>query len=240
MKNRIYFFAMVASCSMLSSCNDFLNEELKGEYTAENYYTTKESATMAVNAIYNSLYGSTLWIFGDVASDDAVKGGNAGDQADINFINDFSASTDNGVLNTFWQSTYETISRANNVIYYVSPMSFDQTVRDRLVGEAKFLRAYSYFNLVNIFGKVPLKVEPQLTSATIHVGLSEVSAIYDQIEEDLTDAIEVLPASYDSETGRVTKGAAYGLLAKAKLYQKDYAGCLTNIQALESLNQYDL
>ncbi|MCE5175303.1 MAG: RagB/SusD family nutrient uptake outer membrane protein [Bacteroidales bacterium] len=240
MKKRIYLFAMVASCSMLSSCNDFLNEELKGAYTAENYYTTKESATMAVNAIYSSLYGTTLWIFGDVASDDAVKGGNAGDQADINFINDFSASTDNGVLNTFWQSTYETISRANNVISYVSPMSFDQTVRDRLVGEAKFLRAFSYFNLVNIFGKVPLKVEPQLTSATIHVGLSEVSAIYDQIEEDLTDAIEVLPASYDSETGRVTKGAAYGLLAKAKLYQKDYADCLTNIQALESLNQYDL
>lgn len=239
MKKRIYLFAIV-SMGLLSSCSEFLDEELKGEYTAENFYTTQESAKMAVNAIYNSLYGSTLWIFGDVASDDAVKGGNAGDQADINFINDFTAATDNGVLSTFWQSTYETIARANNVIAYVSSMDFDHTVRDRLVGEAKFLRAYSYFNLVNIFGKVPLKLEPQLTSATIHVGLSEVSSIYAQIEKDLTEAIAVLPISYDSETGRVTQGAAYGLLAKANLYQKDYAGCLTNIQALEDLHQYDL
>jgi starch-binding outer membrane protein, SusD/RagB family len=195
---------------------------------------------MAVNAIYNSLYGNMLWVFGDVASDDAVKGGNAGDQADINFINDFSAATDNGVISTFWQATYETISRANNVIAYVSPMDIDVTLRNRLIGEAKFLRAFSYFNLVNIFGKVPLKLEPQLNSAAIHVGLSEVSAIYAQIEKDLSEAAAVLPVSYDTEVGRATKGAAYGLLAKAELYQEKYAECLTNIQLLENLNQYSL
>ena len=195
---------------------------------------------MAVTGIYNSLYGNTLWVFGDVASDDAVKGGNAGDQADINGINDFTATSANGFLNTFWQSTYETIARANNAITYISPMAIDATLRDRLVGEAKYLRAYSYFNLVNIYGKVPLKLEPQLTSATINVGLSEVSAIYAQIEKDLTESIGVLPVSYPTEAGRVTKGAAYGLLAKASLYQKKYAECLTNIQALDNLNQYNL
>lgn len=225
---------------LLTSCNDFLTQELKGDYTSENFYTSPERATSAVTAIYNSLYGNTLWIFGDVASDDAVKGGNAGDQADINGINDFTATSDNGVLITFWQSTYETIARANNAITYIAPMTFDATLRNQLVGEAKFLRAYSYFNLVNIFGKVPLKLAPQLTSATINVPLSEVSAIYAQIEKDLTEAIPALPVTYEREMGRVTKGAAYGMLAKAQLYQQKYAETLANIQFLEDLNKYTL
>jgi len=238
---KIFYIIVVAVLGLFSSCSDFLTAELKGDYTSANYYTTAESATMAVTGIYNSLYGNTLWIFGDVASDDAVKGGNAGDQADINAINDFSAAADNGVLNVFWKSSFETIARANNAITYIAPMSFDAVLRNRLVGEAKYLRAYSYFNLVNIFGKVPLKLEPQLTSATINVPLSEVTAIYAQIEKDLTEAIAVLPATYaTTDAGRVTKGAAYGLLAKADLYQQKYTDCITNIQALENLHQYKL
>jgi len=238
---KILYIIVVAVLGICTSCSDFLTEQLKGDYTSSNYYTTPEAATMAVTGIYNSLYGNTLWIFGDVASDDAVKGGNAGDQADINAINDFSAAADNGVLNVFWKSTYETIARANNAITYIAPMTIDATLKSRLVGEAKYLRAYSYFNLVNIFGKVPLKLEPQLTSATINVPLSEVAAIYAQIEKDLSEAAAVLPQAYPvSDLGRISKGAAFGLLAKADLYQQKYTECLTNIQALENLHQYKL
>ncbi|HEY6913323.1 MAG TPA: RagB/SusD family nutrient uptake outer membrane protein, partial [Paludibacter sp.] len=240
MKKRHYILIAIASIGLFSSCNDFLTADLKGDYTSANYYTSPEAATMAVTGIYNSLYGSTLWMFGDVASDDAVKGGNAGDQADINGINDFTATSDNGIINTYWQATYETVARANNAIAYIAPMSFDATLRDRLVGEAKFLRAYSYFNLVNIYGKVPLKLLPQLSTETVNVGLSDVPAIYAQIEKDLTEAIAVLPVSYPTEAGRVTQGAALALLAKADLYQKKYTECLANIQTLENLNKYDL
>lgn len=237
---KTFYIIIVAVLGLFTSCNDFLTENLKGDYTSQNYYTSAESATMAVTGIYNSLYGSTLWIFGDVASDDAVKGGNAGDQADINSINDFTATSANGFLNTFWQSTYETIARSNNAIANIAPMTIDVTLRNRLVGEAKFLRAFSYFNLVNIYGKVPLKLQPQLSYATINVGLSDVSTIYAQIEKDLSDAIAVLPVSYATEKGRVTKGAAYGMLAKVDLYEQKYTECLANIQALEDLHQYDL
>lgn len=237
---KIFYLIALAAIGVFSSCNDFLTADLKGDYTSENYYSSPEAATMAVTGIYNSLYGSTLWIFGDVASDDAVKGGNAGDQADINGINDFTATSDNGIINNYWQSTYETIARANNAIFYIGSMNFDATLRNRLIGEAKFLRAFSYFNLVNIYGKVPLKLQPQLTAETVNVGLSEVTAIYTQIEKDLTEAIAVLPAAYSTEKGRATQGAAYGLLAKVSLYQKKYTECLKNIQALENLNKYDL
>lgn len=239
MKKLIYI-VIIAAIGFATSCTDFLNEQLKGSYTSSNFYTTQENATTAVTGIYNSFYGNTMWLFGDVASDDAVKGGNAGDQPDYVGIDDFTANSANGALTTFWQATYETISRANNAIYYIAPMTFDITLRNRLIGEAKYLRALSYFNLVNIFGKVPLKLEPQLTSATINVPLSEVTAIYAQIEKDLTDAVSVLPPTYSTEKGRVTKGAAYGLLAKVDLYEQKYTDCLTNIQALEGLNQYKL
>jgi hypothetical protein len=240
MKIRILLFAFFTL--LLAGCEDFLTTSLKGDYTSENYYTTSESAVMAVNGIYNSLYETTrwMWVFGDVASDDAVKGGNAGDQADINFIDDFTAKTDNGMIQTYWTAAYETIARANNAIYYIGKMNFDNTLRDRLVAEAKYLRAYSYFNLTNIFGKVPLKTLPHFTEDEIHIGLSETSAIYAQIEKDLTEAYPALQIDYSTEKGRATKGAAYGLLAKTQLYQKKYSDCLASIKLLEELNQYDL
>jgi hypothetical protein len=245
MKKLLYILP-IAFIVLFSSCNKFLNESLLDGYDSENFYTNQTNAVMGVTSVYNSLYGSLLllWQFGDVASDDAVKGGNPGDQAGINDLNNFSANSDNGQISIFWQNTYETIDRANNAIANIVPMNanaIDTTLRNRLVGECKYLRALSYFNLVNIFGKVPLKLEPQTTPAAINVGLSSVDAIYTQIEKDLTDAIAVLPASYTgTDLGRVTKGAAYGLLAKAYLYQQDYTDCLTNINALENLHQYNL
>jgi len=116
----------------------------------------------------------------------------------------------------------------------------DENLKNRLIDEAKFLRAYSYFSLTNIFGKVPLKLQPQNTVAAIYVGLSEVSVIYTQIEKDLTEAIPALPAEYPAEKGRITKGAAYALLAKVQLYQKKYTESLASIQSLEDLQLYDL
>lgn len=236
---KIPYILIFTVVGWMVSCSDFLNEQLKVTYTSANFYTTADNASTAVTGIYNSLYGNTLWVFGDIASDDAVNGA-GNDPTDILGINDFTANSANGQLIIFWQATYETIARANNAIFYIAPMNIDATLRNRLVGEAKFLRAYSYFNLVNVFGKVPLKLVPQLTSATINVPLSEVPAIYAQIEKDLTEATAVLPPAYSGERGRVTQGAAYGLLAKAYLYEKKYTECLTNIQALEDLHQYNL
>ncbi len=240
MKKRVYIPTMILIALVWISCDDFLTTDLKGEYTSENYYTSAENATMAVNAIYNSLYGNNLWIFGDVASDDAVKGGNAGDQADINAINDFSAKSDNGVLNAYWKSAYETASRSNTAIANIPGITMDSHLKNRLIAEAKFLRAYTYFNLTNIFGEVPLKLLPQNTTAAIYVGLSEVSTIYTQIEKDLTEAITALPEIYPADKGRITKGAAYALLAKVQLYQKKYSESLASIKSLEDLQLYDL
>lgn len=224
------FYILIAAAALLSvSCEKFLDEHLKGGYSSENYYTSESKAEMAVNAIYNSLYGNTLWMFGDVASDDSVKGGDDGDQPQINEINDLTATADNGSLGSFWQDSYETIARANNAIANIQSMSMDDALKARLIGEAKFLRAYTYFNLVNIFGQVPLKTKPQNNAADIHVALSPVASIYAQIDQDLTDAAAGLT---DLKDGHANRSAAYALLAKSKVFQQKWD------EALQAINNF--
>jgi hypothetical protein len=227
------FYILMAAVAVLSASCSFLDENLKGGYSSENYYTSASKAEMAVNAIYNSLYGNTLWIFGDVASDDSVKGGDDGDQPQINEIDGLNASADNGSLGTFWQDSYETIARANNAIANIEPMNMDEVLKARLLGEAKFFRAYSYFNLVNIFGQLPLKTKPQNTSANIHVGLSPIADVYAQIDRDLVEAVEGLN---DLKDGHVNRAAAYALLAKSKIFQRKWDEAVFAIEGFKNLN----
>lgn len=227
----------------VSSCSDFLEEELHGTYSSATFYKTEAHAFLAVNAIYNiASFTSTdnaLWVFGDVASDDAVKGGNPGDQSDIQFIDEFSYPRSNGYIEKTWQHYYEGISRANYLLFYGPSISMDEQLKARVLGEAKFLRAYFYFNLVNIFGEIPLKLNPPLTDADINVAKSPVEAIYVQIEKDLQEAAQVLE-NEPTAIGRVTKGAAFGLLAKVSLYQQKWDETLAAIASLEELGLYAL
>lgn len=231
---------VVAGAMALTSCDSFLTEDLKGDYSSTNIYSNETYAQQAVNGIYASArYSINLWRFGDITSDDAVKGGKPGDQADLDFVQDFSATAENGALLDFWKNTYEVIARANNVLAGIEGKGF--ATETRMAGEAKFLRAYSYFQLVNIFGRVPLKLRPQNNPDDIFVGLSDTGAIYAQIEADLKAAADVLPERYDAlNEGRATKGAALGLLAKAQLYQQKYSEALNSINALKGLGVYHL
>ncbi|MDQ3395882.1 MAG: RagB/SusD family nutrient uptake outer membrane protein, partial [Bacteroidota bacterium] len=226
-------------------CSDFLDEELVGNYSNSTFYKTESHAILAVNGIYNiTSFISTdnaLWVFGDVVSDDAVKGGNAGDQSDIQFLEEFNYSNNNGFLEKIWKHYYEGISRANYLLYYGNDINMDPELKNRIMGEAKFLRAYLYFQLVNIFGEIPLKTNPPLNEGEINKPKSTVAAIYDQIEKDLTEAASVLDESYiGANTGRATKGAAYGLLAKVHLYQEEWSLVLSAVEAVDALGIYEL
>ncbi len=225
--------------AFLLGCNDYLNTELQGTYTSTSFYQTKEHAVFAINATYEIISFKTinnnLWVFGDVASDDALKGGNPGDQSDIGFIDEFNITADNGFIENIWKHYYEGITRANKVIYYVPDIAMDDVLKQRIIGEAKFLRAYFYFHLVNIFGEVPLKTQPAFTADDLHVSVSTVSDIYAQIEQDLTEASAVLPTSYSAEAGRATKGAALGLYSKVLLFQEKWQESLDAVAEVEQI-----
>jgi|JI10StandDraft_1071094.scaffolds.fasta_scaffold13264_3 hypothetical protein len=236
-------FAFVLMLS--GSCSDFLDEDLKGTYSNATFYKTEAHAYLAIAGIYNAAsFVSTdnkLWAIGDVASDDATKGGGAGDLSDIQFIDEFTYSRSNGVLDRIWKRYYEGISRANYLLHYSSGLDMDAELRDRILGEAKFMRAYFYFNLVNIFGEIPLKLKPPINEDEINKPKSSVEAVYAQIEKDLTEAVPVLETTYTNlDVGRATKGAAWGLLAKAYLYQEKWADVLTAIDEVDDLGIYNL
>lgn len=242
-----YILYIISALGLLAvSCTDFLTEELQGDYSSKTFYNSQENGIRAINGIYNAVMFTSqenyLWVFGDIASDDSVKGGSPGDISDINYVDDFSAQPDNGILNVYWQFSYEAIARANNAIAYVPGIpDIDPELSGRLVGEAKFLRALSYFHLVNIWGSIPLRTEPnKVTNGNLPI--SDVSAIYNLIEQDLKDAIaSPIPISYPAnDAGRVTKGAAYGLLAKAYLFRGLWGECITAISGVDGTGIYDL
>ena len=230
MKTTLYkTFIIIMMASLLYACEDILNTELKGSYTTETFFVSEENAILAVNAAYRPLSfatdGGEIWVVGDTRSDDAVKGGDAGDKADAADIDNFVENTNNGVVATIWANYYEGITRCNYAIVNVGAMNapvIDADLKGRLIAEAKFLRAYYYFLLINIYGDVPVLLEPKIASE-LQIAPSTVSEIYAQIEQDCDDAQNVLPLSYPSaEVGRATKGAALALLAKSYLYQEKW------------------
>ena len=229
MKTTYKTFLIILATSFLYSCDEILNTDLKGTYTTETFFVSKENAILSVNAAYRPLSfatdGGEIWVVGDTRSDDAVKGGDAGDKAAAADIDEFVENTNNGVVATLWANYYEGITRCNYTIVNVAAMSvdiIDNDLKSRVIAEAKFLRAYYYFLLVNIYGDVPMVLEPKIASE-LQIAPSTVSEIYTQIEQDCDDAQNVLPVSYPSEeVGRATKGAAIALLAKSYLYQEKW------------------
>jgi hypothetical protein len=243
--NRKLAIGLVLTLILFSACTDFLTENLKGSFSTDTFYKNDKQALQAIAGTYNAISFSSadnvIWVFGDVASNDAVKGGNPGDQSEITSVDEFTANSTNGMIINFWTFTYEAIARANNVIANVPAVPMEEGLKNRIIAEAKFIRAYSYFNLVNIFGKVPLKLLPQLNQETINVPLSEVAGIYLQIEKDLTEAAAVLPVSYTSaDIGRATKGAALAMLGKASLFQQKWTAATGYFQQVEDLGIYGL
>ncbi|GAB3554666.1 RagB/SusD family nutrient uptake outer membrane protein [Spirosoma fluminis] len=228
-----------------SSCSNFLNEEVRAAYSEDTFYKTQAQALQGLNAAYQTLTFSSdnnrLWVFGDVASDDAAKGGDPGDQADIGLVDDFSVFPSNGPVESEWALLYEGISRCNRVIQQVPTISMADALKARIVAEARFLRALNYFYLVNIYGPVPVLLEPK-NADQLQIAQSPVAEVYTTvIEADLQEAIKSLPAAYTgADVGRATKGAAQALLAKAYLFEGKWQQAADAAGEVISSGQYSL
>jgi hypothetical protein len=177
-----------------------------------------------------------------IRSDDADKGSSVNDAADAeNYFDNFQYTKDIWLLNDYWGDHYKLIGLANNVISDID--SAKKTDAPTLINraEAKFLRAYAYFDLVRAFGEVP-KIDFKVTNAAqANIKKSTVPEIYALIDADLQDAVTYLPLSWESKyIGRVTKGAANGLLAKAYLYRQNWSAALAAAKAVINSGQYNL
>jgi len=229
-----------------TACSKFLTKEVVGDYPDTEFYQTEQQAVFAINSAYQPLnFTSTstnrLWVFGDVASDDAEKGGDPGDQADIDLIDQFNITPINGNLGNEWATLYEGISRCNIVIVRVPPIVMDETMKARILSEAHFLRAWYYFTLVNIFGDVPVVLEPK-NADELQIPQTAASDIFESvIESDLKIAMGNLPDSYTgADLGRATGGAATALLAKAYLFQSKWDSAAATANLVISGGEYEL
>ena len=248
----LYGLMMVLIISGIS-CTKFLTKEVQGRYPADQFYQTSDQAVVAINAAYQTLNFTSatqnpLWVFGDVASDDAVKGGLAGDESDIGLIDVFNITPINSNLAAEWGTLYEGITRCNLVLAYVPAINMDTSLRSRILGEARFLRAWYYFTLINIFGDVPIVLTP-LTPSQLQIAQSPAVVIYESvIEPDLKTAMTILPAVYNGSNsttnatniGRATSGAATALLAKVYMYQQKWDSAMVAAQQVINSNLYSL
>ena len=237
MKILLINYLAFAGVAGLLACNK-LAEKPAGTITSQQFYKTSADAVAAVNAIYTTLnsdgagdfpmYGRQLNLMTDNATDNQ-NFSPSNTNPDVRAMSTVTYVSSNGRILKNWQQHYYGINRANIAIDQVPLIAAsaftDATLPTRLVREAKFIRALLYFNLVRLFGPVPLILHnPSGVDITaMQVARSSRDSVYAQIIADLTDATS-LPASYGAtDVGRVTSGAAHALLAKVYVTRRDWA-----------------
>jgi hypothetical protein len=239
----ISYFAFAGVVTMVA-CNKLV-ENPKGTVVASQFYKTQADAVAAVNAIYTTLnsdpagdfpmYGRELNLMTDNASDNQ-NFSPSNTNPDVRAMSTITYVSSNGRILKNWQQHYYGINRANIAIDALGAMpasAFTTAgLQARLTGEAKFIRALLYFNLVRLFGPVPLVLHNPtgVAVSSLQVARASKDSVYGQIVSDLTAAVAALPASYGaSDIGRATSGAAHALLAKVYVTRRDWADARTEL-----------
>lgn len=237
---------------LIVSCSDFLEENPQNNVSQSNYYVTEQDAVSAVNAIYSYLgsynldglgpfpgstagvYHSTFWVTIGLASDNLMNnqlGAINNDQ-----LATFSYNAENASFLEIWRVHYKVIYLSNIAIERIPGIEMEEGLKNRLVNEAKFLRGLMYFNLVRMFGEIPLLTEE---AGPLQPEEAAVDAIYDQIIADLR-AAEALPSDGSIQEGRATKGAAKALLSKVYLTRGEYQNAADKALEVIESGTYEL
>lgn len=249
MKKIIYVCSIVLIT--LFSCDDFLEIEPQDSLTSTGFYITAKDAVLAVNAAYDGFqtlnyYGLNYPMMLNLSGGDAVKGGfGAGDRAQyLEYIN-FNVTDGNIRTQEFYQSAWGSINRANQVLDNVGIMEtgpeFSEALKSRILGEATFLRALHYYNLVLGFGGMPIYTTvPKIEDDPFP--RASIDDTWAFIIQDLQDAAASLPDAYESaDLGRATKGAANAMLARISAFRGNWSDVVTYTNAvISSPAGYDL
>ena len=240
---KIIFLLSILALSV--GCDTLLDKDPLAVVSESSAYQSESDAMKALTAVYNTLLnypGYDGYSIYDIAADNAEKGGEGpSDGGYFNEIAYFTLTSSNTVALQVWRNAYLGIRRANLVIENVPGIEMDQGNKARIVGEAKFLRAYNYFILVTLYGDVPLITQVEYERDQIVRDSKEM--VYEQVIKDLKEAADVLPLRNDlepDELGRITQGAAQAYLGKVYLYQGNFAEAENWFKTVMDSNQYGL
>jgi hypothetical protein len=252
--NNYLFLSFCFVAFLASSCDDDLNVKRQDAIGETDFLNDPNNAVQLVNGVYNKQldYGmySFSWIgITSITSDDADKGSTLGDTGtDKLKLDNLNWDSNDVSFQDVWTAHYGGIYRANNALFYLEQLTIDEALKNRLIGEVKFLRALYYFDLVRCFGGVPLVTtridvnDAALISQVVYIRKTKEET-YALIEADLLDAIDKLPlkSAYGSnDLGRASKGAAQALLAKAYLYEQKWQESYNMAGEVINSGQYSL
>jgi tetratricopeptide (TPR) repeat protein len=236
MKYKLLISAVM--CLFFAGCKqEFLEIPAKTALSTSVFFTTQSDFEQAINGAYaplRGLYGggSGAWAMGELRSDNTTYKYNPNDRGTISaeFIKDFTDDSSNPVPGNKYVTDYVIIARANQILDQIDPVSFDAAVKSNIKGQAYFLRAFAYFDLVQYFGGVPLHLKPVTTLAETALPLSTADQVYAQIIADAQQAVSILPNKATQASGRVTSGAANTLLANVYIVQKKWSQAETTLK----------
>ncbi len=241
MKKTVFLLVVISSLSW-SGCTDFLDRQPLDQITQDNFYNSATDADRAVLSIYSvtqgiNWYGKS-WMITEIPSDNTTTGGN---DPDFSPIDNFTISSDNGPNTEFWTEHYRLITLSNQVLQQVPNIEMDADLKNSYLAEARFMRGYSYFDLVRIYGGVPLIEEVPSIESDLMVERNSVEEVYDFIIEDLQFAVDNLPETRTSSNlGRATRYAAAATLSKVYLTTGNYDGAASLARLVINSGRYRL
>jgi hypothetical protein len=235
---------------VLVSCNKFLEEPIRGVQTIDNYFTTEEECINFLVGCYQGMYQDDWWmiqfvyLLSETATDDAWLSNPTQAELDYKQFSTFTMTASNDYLYPFWEYMYKNIFRCNMALEGLaeSPvMGSNPELIHRLMGEAKFLRAYCYFELAKNFESLPILTRVLSPEELQNIGPSTQEEVYSLIISDLKDASGVLPQQFENvDLGRATKGAAWGYLSRAYLFTEDWKNCKIYADSVINHGMYSL
>ena len=243
MKLKYNLIAIALLGFSFSSCSDFLEQNPQTDLSENDFYKTADDILSAVNGVYSSLqegdiYGN-WYVFGEIPSDN-TRNQLSGSVTTQNEFDQFYIDTQNSMIANFWKAAYKVINRTNTVLGRIDGIEINTELANRYKLECKFIRALMYFNLVRVYGDVPLVLKEISISESYDILREPKENVYNQIIADLKEAQD-LPVSYSTaEDGRATQGAAKALLANVYMTLHKYAEAETILAEIINSGRYSL
>ncbi len=247
------FLHIILVTLLAASCSGFLDIRPEGTNTSEGMdYSKAENVFKPVSAAYAVLrsydvVGFPFICLQEITSDDADKGSTPEDGPEALAMDTFTYDATNSLINSQWVGYFNIISAANNALYQMG--IFRENIQNAQVlsdiriceADARFLRGFAYFNLVRLFGGVPIVDKVMTAEELATLERPRPARVWEFIEADFQDAIDILPASWTKTyAGRATKYTAMAYKAKAHLYQGEYAECVTLCDEIIASKPYSI
>ncbi|MDW5290971.1 RagB/SusD family nutrient uptake outer membrane protein [Formosa sp. PL04] len=242
-----FTFSIFTMAVLLFSCENELVQTPNTNKVADGFYTNEAEIEEAINATYATLqfsgnYDIGMPSIGEIPGEDSYDETPANDGGNYGQLDLYNVISQNSIIANVWNHSYIGIQRANIVLNRINEIEYsNEDTKKSRIGEMYFLRALFYFNLVRVYGDVPIVLD-EVNNPQDYFGQTRMAEaeVYNQIKEDLLEAIQLLPVRNETNKMRVVKTAGQALLGKVELTLGNYSQAQSNLQSVVNSGIHDL